>query len=162
MSDVFAAPDLAWQPLSPKLASLRRIGVCIWWPLFFALVAVPVGIFWHWWAAAAIGVVGLLWTIYRFTRQGAIVRAWGYCERATDLYIRHGIWSRTMTVVPYGRMQVVTMNSGPIEQRFGLATVTLETASASTGATIPGLPVAEAERLRDRLSELGEQQAVGL
>ena len=67
-----------------------------------------------------------------------------------------------MTVVPYGRMQVVTVNSGPVERTFGLATVTLETASSGTNATIPGLAVADADALRDRLSELGEQQAVGL
>jgi len=59
-------------------------------------------------------------------------------------------------------MQVVTVNSGPIERRYGLATVTLETASSGTDATIPGLPQVEADALRERLTELGEQQAIGL
>ena len=159
--DLFTAPDLHWKPLSPNYARLKRLMVWLTWPVFFAVIALP-AFFWYWWAAVVVAVVGLAWTTYRWSRQRRIADSWGYCERETDLYIRHGLWERTMTVVPYGRMQVVTMNSGPIEQRYGLATVHLETASAGTNASIPGLPTAEAERLRDRLSELGEQQAVGL
>jgi membrane protein YdbS with pleckstrin-like domain len=45
---------------------------------------------------------------------------------------------------------------------MGLATVQLHTASPGTTATIPGLPPAEAARLRDRLTEMGEAQAAGL
>ena len=44
------------------------------------------------------------------------------------------------TVVPYGRLQFVDVDAGPIDRMFGLATVKLHTASASTDATIPGLP----------------------
>lgn len=153
---------LDWQPISEKYITLKRLMVVLNWGILVALAAVPTGIFWKWWAGVAIAVVGLCWIAFRWSRQPRLVRSWGYAERATDLYIRNGLWFREMTIVPYGRMQVVTMNSGPIEQRFGLATVTLQTASASTDATIPGLPTAEAERLRDRLGELGEQQAVGL
>jgi membrane protein YdbS with pleckstrin-like domain len=38
----------------------------------------------------------------------------------------------------------------------------MRTASPSTQASIPGLPSAEAARLRDRLTERGEAQAAGL
>jgi membrane protein YdbS with pleckstrin-like domain len=38
----------------------------------------------------------------------------------------------------------------------------LSTMSAATDATIPGLVPAEAERLRDRLTELGEARSAGL
>ena len=51
---------------------------------------------------------------------------------------------------------------GPLERAFGLATVTLKTASAETNASIPGLAPDEATRLRDRLTELGEAHASGL
>jgi uncharacterized protein len=49
-----------------------------------------------------------------------------------------------------------------LERSFGLATVTLRTASPETGARIPGLTPDEATRLRDRLTELGEAHASGL
>ena len=45
---------------------------------------------------------------------------------------------------------------------FGLATVKLHTASAATDATIPGLPRAEADRLRDSLAGLGQANLAGL
>ena len=69
---------------------------------------------------------------------------------------------RSLVAVPYGRMQLVEVNSGPLERAFGLATVTLKTASPETNATIPGLDPTEAARLRDRLTELGETRDSGL
>jgi membrane protein YdbS with pleckstrin-like domain len=43
-----------------------------------------------------------------------------------------------------------------------LATVQLHTAAAASDARIPGLATTEAERLRDRLTALGEAKATGL
>lgn len=89
-------------------------------------------------------------------------RAWGYCERADDLLVRRGVLVRRLTVVPYGRMQYVDVVSGPLERRFGLANVTMHTAAAATHARVPGLPLPEATRLRDRLAALGEARQAGL
>jgi membrane protein YdbS with pleckstrin-like domain len=89
-------------------------------------------------------------------------RAWRYKERDEDLIVARGVAFRRMSVVPYGRMQFVDVTAGPIERIFGLATLKLHTAAAATDARIPGLEHAEADRLRDRLSELGEAKAQGL
>ena len=43
-------------------------------------------------------------------------------------------------------VQLVEVESGPLERAFGLATVTLKTASPETGARIPGLSPEEATR----------------
>jgi len=59
-------------------------------------------------------------------------------------------------------MQLVDVTAGPIERRFGIATVRLHTAAAGTDARIRGLPPDEAARLRDRLSALGEARSAGL
>jgi membrane protein YdbS with pleckstrin-like domain len=64
--------------------------------------------------------------------------------------------------VPYGRMQFVDVTAGPLDRRFGLASVQLHTASAATDARIPGLVPDEAARLRDRLASQGEARAAGL
>lgn len=160
--DTFAAPVDAFKPLSPNYLRMKRLMVLLVWGIELVAAVVAVGFGYRWWAAGLVAVAGLGWIFYRWHRQGRVYRIWGYAERETDLYIREGLWQRRLTVVPYGRMQVVTVNSGPIERKYGLATVTLETASSGTDATIPGLPVAEADALRERLSELGEQQAVGL
>ena len=89
-------------------------------------------------------------------------RSWGYAERADDLLVRRGVMFTRLSVIPYGRMQYVEIAAGPLERAFGLATVQMHTAAAASDARIPGLPAAEANRLRDQLTTLGEAQAMGL
>jgi membrane protein YdbS with pleckstrin-like domain len=88
--------------------------------------------------------------------------SWGYCERSRDLLVRRGVLIRRMTVVPYGRMQLVDVKAGLAERLFRLSTVALHTAAATTDARIPGLEADEAARLRDQLAALGESQAAGV
>jgi membrane protein YdbS with pleckstrin-like domain len=94
--------------------------------------------------------------------MGRRVRAWGYAERAEDLLVKRGVMFRRISVIPYGRMQYVEVAAGPLERAFGLATVQMHTAAAASDARIPGLTAAEAARLRDQLTSLGEAQAMGL
>ncbi len=110
-------------------------------------------------AAAAVGVVWMLWRAIRAVRYA---RSWGFAERGEDLCITKGLWFKELTVIPYGRMQLAKVESGPLQQLFGLATVTLVTASAQSNASIPGLPAAEAAVLRDRLIEIGDTGGAGL
>ena len=89
-------------------------------------------------------------------------RAWRYWERHEDLLVARGVMVQRLSVVPYGRMQFVEVTAGPIERLFNLSTVKLHTAAAASDARIPGLETAEAARLRDRLTELGESMAAGM
>ena len=89
-------------------------------------------------------------------------RAWRYQERHEDLIVARGVMVQRLSVVPYGRMQFIDVAAGPLERSFGLATLKMHTAAAASDARIPGLTVAEAARLRDRLAELGEAQAAGI
>ncbi len=110
------------------------------------------------WSAAIPLVIGALaWVVV-----GRRFRSWGYAEREDDLLVRRGVMFSRLSVVPYGRMQFIDVQAGPLERLFRLATVRLHTAAAATDARIPGLESAEAARLRDRLAELGEAQAAGL
>ncbi len=108
--------------------------------------------------AAAIAAAGFL--ADRFAQRR--VRAWAYCEREDDLLVRRGVMISRLSVIPYGRMQFIDVIAGPIERSFGLATVRMHTAAASSDARIPGLPHDEAARLRDTLARLGEARAAGL
>ena len=73
-----------------------------------------------------------------------------------------GPCSRNSTVVPYGRMQLVDVKAGPIARSFGLVSVKLHTAAATSDAQVRGLTPDEAGALRDRLTALGEARAAGL
>ena len=128
----------------------------------FTVLAVPVGIWWDWWVAAAVAVFGLGWTIWRVIRAGRWIRSFGFTERDRDLLITHGLWFKKLTAVPYGRMLSVEVESGPIDRLWDLAEVTLITASSHSHAKIPGLLAADAAILRDRLIRLGETQALPL
>ncbi|MDO4412353.1 PH domain-containing protein [Cutibacterium sp.] len=86
----------------------------------------------------------------------------GWCERGSDLCIRSGPWFRHMVIVPYGRMQAIEINAGPFDRHWGLASVELVTASALTDASLNGLPVEEANALRDRITAMAEEKDAAL
>lgn len=112
-------------------------------------------------AVAALAVAAVL-TLLSLAAVERRWRAWGYAEREDDLLVRRGVLVQRLSVVPYGRMQYIDVTAGPLDRRLGLARVTLHTAAAASDASIPGLPLAEATRLRDRLAALGEARAAGL
>ena len=163
MDELFAPPAYEWKRLSPNYRSLRRLTTLIFVPLIFVPPAILVWVLTDLtWVSLLILAVGAAILLLRLGLIERTWRSWGYVEREDDLYITHGVLFRSLVAVPYGRMQLVEVASGPLERAFGLATVTMKTASAETNASIPGLSPDEATRLRDRLTELGEAHASGL
>jgi membrane protein YdbS with pleckstrin-like domain len=161
VSEPFDPPGEPWVRVSPRLATVRRIGLLVVWVPLGALLVVLLWLVHAWLGALAalVALVGLAWV---WAVVGRTVRSWGYAERADDLLVTRGVLRRQLVVVPYGRMQFVDVTAGPLDRRFGLATVQLHTAAAATDASIPGLVPAEAARLRDRLAARGEATAAGL
>jgi membrane protein YdbS with pleckstrin-like domain len=160
--ELFTPPGNTWTPVSEKLRVLTRV-----WILGATVLVMAGGLVvgsltaLNWLAAIIVGgaAVGAGWGWWWAAREQ---RAWGYAERDDDLYITSGIMWRRLVVVPYGRMQYVDVKAGPLERWLGIATVKLHTASPATSASIPGLDRAEAARLRNSLTELGESRAAGL
>lgn len=163
MDRLFAPLGLDWQPVSPRLATRMRILWSVFVLVATAVLAVAVLVLaapvWLTWLALGCGALALL---VGWGYAGRRARAWGYAERAEDLYIRHGVLVRQLVAVPYGRMQFVDVTAGPLERALGLAEVEMHTATPGTRARIPGLDPDEAARLRDRLTALGQAQAAGL
>lgn len=156
----FAPSGLEWRGVSPRLRLARHI-VLAGFLGIPAVVLVGVGAMlggWAWLPSAVVGVLAV-WAALIVPRQ---VRAIGYAERDADLLIRKGVLFRSLVVVPYGRMQFVDVQAGPLARQVGIAQVQLHTASPGTDASIPGLPPDEAARLRDRLAALGEARLAGL
>jgi membrane protein YdbS with pleckstrin-like domain len=151
----------AWTALPPGLLRMRRLLLVVWLGLPAVAAGVLLGVLVApgWSAIALLPLAAMAWG---WELLGRNWRSWRYAERADDLLISRGVLWRGETVVPYGRMQLVEVTSGPVERHFGLASVQLHTAAAATDATIPGLDPAEAERLRDRLTALGEARSAGL
>ncbi|GAB3041790.1 PH domain-containing protein [Parafrigoribacterium mesophilum] len=160
MSTRLELPQTTWRRVSPKLMWAELLGTFFGAVVFLALTiplhllklpfALAVSI-----AVAAIGVITLVLVPRR-------VRSIGYQLRDDDLLFRRGIMFLRFVAVPYGRMQLVDINRGPVDRFLGLSELRFVTAAASTGVTIPGLEAAEADALRDRLVALAESRRAGL
>lgn len=163
MDELFAPPAYEWQRLSPNYRRLRRLTTFLVAPILFSIPAILVGVLsGHWWISAVLWGIAAVIVVIRLALVERNYRSWGYVERDEDLYITSGVLFRSLVAVPYGRMQLVEVASGPLERAFGLASVSLKTASSETNATIPGLTPDDAARLRDRLTQLGESRESGL
>ena len=156
--------DQTWQRVSPKYAWADLVvNLIIILLIAAALVVVivatsgdtPIGPLI---AMPAVIVILLINAFLAFRR----VRAIGYILREDDLLFRRGIMFERVIAVPYGRLQLVDVNRGPLLRALGLSTLEFVTAAAATGVNLPGLPAEEAESLRDRLVELAETRRSGL
>ena len=161
MTNRLDLPEITWHRVSP-----RYIVVDVVSGLVFALVVVGAGSAvayftgwaWLWFVVAAIAVAFIIALALTPRR----VRSIGYQLRDDDVLFRRGILYQRFVAVPYGRMQLVDINRGPLDRALGLSELKFVTAAAATGVVTPGLAEADAEELRDRLVALAESRRAGL
>lgn len=111
---------------------------------------------------AVIAVFGLwgLWWILTTPRR---TRALGYALEANHLMARRGIVFRSMSSMPYGRIQYVDVDSGPLERMCGVARLTVRTAGTTTGTMVLfGIPLNVAEELRADLVRRADERMAAL
>nr|WP_208645128.1 PH domain-containing protein [Rathayibacter festucae] len=154
--------DLAgpWRRVSPKYVAVEVVSAVV---SSVVLLAVPtflllIGVDWAWILVVAAAILAVTLLIVAPRRA----RAYGYRLREDDLLFRRGIMFQRFVSVPYGRMQLIDVNRGPLARALGLADLRFVTAAAATGVSIPGLVDGDAEELRDRLVELAESRRAGL
>lgn len=109
-----------------------------WWLLIPALVLLLLGI------AAGLVVPRVRWRIHR----------WEVTEDA--LYSRTGLLWEEWRAAPLSRIQTVDMDRGPIQRGFGLATISVSTASARGAVRINALDAEQAAELVERFTHLTE------
>jgi uncharacterized protein len=178
VSSADGAPRIPRGGLDPIAGSWRRVSTrYIWVDLIGTLIGglivtaasalpwvltggpnAPGGLRWFVVAPIVIGTIVLITVIITPRR----VRSIGYLLRDDDLVVRRGILFQRFVAVPYGRMQLVDVTRGPIERALGLSQLKLVTAAAASNVTIPGLPAADADSLRDHLVQLAETRRAGL
>ncbi len=75
------------------------------------------------------------------------------CELNDDgLLVKRGVWWHTESFIPRARIQHTDVNQGPIERRYGLASLKVFTAGTQISEIeVPGLIHADALALRDQL-----------
>jgi len=83
-------------------------------------------------------------------------RRWRYEIREDEVDLQRGIFWVSRTLVPLARIQHVDTRQGPLQRRFGLATVVFYTAAGPN--EIPELSAPVADGVRDRIAELTREQ----
>lgn len=158
-----------WQGISRKyiavslindLISLAFMLAITGWPVLLKLLGPFAGASWVWLLPWPLLV--LTFYLVNMALTPRRVRAHCYREDTDEFLVRRGLIVRRLVVVPYGRMQYVDVNSGPLLRAFGLAEITLHTASPQTDTKLPGVTAAEANRLREHLTERGENRLIEL
>ncbi len=152
---------IEWRRVSPKYVWVDLVGVLIFGVVMVGATSVPgfvTGISLLFAIPAAFALIFLV-TLVLTPRR---VRAIGYQLRADDLLFRRGLMFQRFVSVPYGRMQLVDINRGPLDRALGLSELKFVTAAAATGVVIPGLLNLDAETLRDELVALAESRRAGL
>jgi len=142
--------QLEWQGLHPAFKARLRanfaivlaiVAVAISIPTILAGLPVLVAV--SLWSALALVVAALMgWPAIAVPRRGYVVRD-------KDIVFRSGVLWRSVTAIPFNRIQHVETSSDPLDRKFDLATLQLFTAGGSGGdLKIDGLGKDVAEQLR--------------
>ena len=115
--------------------------------LLIAYVWAPFDV--RWWVSALVALA-LATYVTVVPRWRYAVHRWEVTD--TAVYTQVGWWTRERRIAPMSRIQTVDYSEGAIERLFGLASVTVTTASAAGALEISGLDRALAQRLAEELT----------
>lgn len=141
----------ALTPLDPRFVSLTRIRTMLA-ALPFVIAAIvaettgylPLGLV----IGPVLLVAGVL--IVRLPHRRYIAR--GFSMGEDRLRVVRGLWFRHDTVVPFGRVQHIDVEQGPLERLHGLATLTVHTAGTHNASVHqPGLAQDDAAAMRETI-----------
>lgn len=76
----------------------------------------------------------------------------GYARSADRLRVVRGLMFHSDTIVPFGRVQHIDVDQGPLERYYGIATLTLHTAgNHNSSVSLPGLAHKDALAMRETI-----------
>lgn len=101
-----------------------------------------------WWWVLLIAITIVFSAVYFFVQERSFpYRA--FAVREKDVIYRKGWILQSTTICPFNRIQNCSVQSGPWERKFGLASLIIYTAGTEgADLRIPGLQQDEAEKLR--------------
>ena len=102
-----------------------------------------------WWVTAAVALLLLAYVVV-MPQWRYRVHRWEATE--TAVYTQTGWWRRERRIAPMSRIQTVDYVEGAVARLFGLASVTVTTASAAGALAIEGLDQTRARELTEELT----------
>ena len=144
-----AATDLT--PLDPAYRTVLRIVASIWSAILIvgALVAEFVIPGWHGFILIPVLIASILLILRVPQRRWA---ARGYAVGEERLRVVRGLLFHSDTVVPFGRVQHIDVDQGPLERAYDIATLTVHTAGSHNASVhLPGLRHEDAIAMRETI-----------
>ncbi len=159
VSQLPRAEDLEQIRLEPAYKTVRIISGIIISVVIIFIVWTVVMFSPQWWpygfyAAGIISVLSL-WIIFYYRVSFQYM---GYALREKDISFTSGWLWRSMTTVPFNRVQHCDIKQGILDRRFGISKLTIYTAGGqSTDLMVPGLLPETAEKLKSYILGTTEQ-----
>jgi uncharacterized protein len=137
--------------LDPAYITTMRIGLALWFApfvigtvIFETLQPLPFGVL----LVPAI----ILYVFAAFVVPKRKYQHWNYEMGSDRLRIVRGYMFYRDTVVPFGRIQHIDVDQGPIDRRYDLATLTVHTAgNHNSTVALPGLRHMDALAMREKI-----------
>ncbi|CAN5635877.1 hypothetical protein BH23PSE2_BH23PSE2_07720 [soil metagenome] len=144
----------AWQRLPPRAQTLFVLGNLVAYGIAALVALVAAGLLLPWEALKlplSLALLALLPLLGVWLARKQYRHTWWRLD-AQGFALRRGRMWHQETRVPTSRVQHLDLKRGPLERRFGLATLTIHTAGTRHSAvSVGGLDADDAERLRDLL-----------
>ena len=159
-------PDDRWEPLDPQYLRIRWAGDAIAAAIVLLVavvvtIAIPASSSLPRWVPGLVALVLLALIGLVAWLQWLEVSRLGYLVRDHDFSFRKGVIGRSVTTVPFARVQHVSIDRGPLARAFGLATLNMRTAG-SGGLVVPGMANETAQKLKtlvaDRAGALADDE----
>lgn len=165
-----AVPEPQWVPAASGYLTVRFVHTisALALPILAGVAMYCAGVFFG--GPEVLRIVGLvvvavfgLWGLWWILTTPRRTRALGYALESNHLMARRGIVFRSMSSMPYGRIQYVDVDSGPLERMCGVARLTVRTAGTTTGTMVLfGIPLNVAEELRADLVRRADERMAAL
>ncbi len=149
----------AFVPVDPRYMWGRLAGAAI---SAFVIIVIAGLVVWRTDAVAVPGLVAggfLALTVAAGIMLVLASRRMAYQVREHDVSLRRGVIRHVVETIPFSRVQHVNVGRGVIERWFDLAT--LEISSAGPDMSIPGLSIADADRVKQLIAQradVGEEE----
>lgn len=150
--------DHEWRSLNPAVRTVWSVQAALYGLVVVgastALVLVtPLGSIW---LSAVLPVLGFF--VWLATAGvGKRYQRWAFRFAPEALELRYGVWFRTVSAVPYHRIQQIDVEQGPIERKLGIVKLALKTASTASDGRVPGINADEADGIRERLVSFADR-----
>lgn len=156
--DVASLPryeEVQLNPLSPKYLVKLNIGTGISMLIFLAGLVIAYSFLEPYrYLFPFAGILFLLFFFWSFFSNYQLLKRSGYALRERDIIFKRGYLFVRTTIVPFNRVQHVSVERGVIDKLLNISTLKVFTAGGSgSDVSIPGLEPEKATSLKEEISD---------